>query len=86
MRAVFEPPPGNHIPSLRIKRPEPRRGVEVVASWDDYRRHAADCVRLAQKAQNPRDKALLLAMAECWIRLAEEAAKRDQRIKTEARK
>jgi hypothetical protein len=58
----------------------------VVGSRDDHRRHAAECVRLAQKVQNPRDKALLLAMADCWIRLAEEAAKRDQRIKTEGRK
>jgi len=52
----------------------------VLASRDEYRRHAAKCVRLAQKTQDPHDKALLLAMADCWIRLAEEAAKRDHQI------
>ena len=46
----------------------------MVVSRDEYRRHAAECVRLAQKVQNPRDKALLLVMADSWIRLAEEAA------------
>jgi hypothetical protein len=50
----------------------------LIASRDDYRRHAAECVRLAQKTQNLRDKALLLTMADSWIRLAEKAAKRVQ--------
>jgi hypothetical protein len=62
--------------SLRIKRPEPRRGVDLIASRDEYRRHAAECVRLAQRTQHPRDKALLLTMADSWIRLAEKAATR----------
>ena len=42
-------------------------------SADDYCRHATECVRLAQNAQNPADKALLLKMAETWLRLAEQA-------------
>jgi hypothetical protein len=47
-----------------------------MASADDYRRHASECVRLAQASKNPGDKALLLRMAETWLRLAEEADNR----------
>ena len=43
---------------------------------DEYRRHAGECVRLAQKAQNPNDKALLLTMADKWLRLAEQLENR----------
>jgi hypothetical protein len=35
-------------------------------------------VRLAQNAQNPTDKALLLRMAESWLRLAEQAETRER--------
>jgi hypothetical protein len=45
-------------------------------SAEDYRRHASECIRLAQNAQNPGDKALLLRMAESWLRLAEQAEAR----------
>jgi hypothetical protein len=44
----------------------------------DYRRHASECVRLAQQAQNAKDKALLLTMAESWRRLADQAESREQ--------
>jgi hypothetical protein len=36
-----------------------------------YRQHAADCLRLAQLASAPKDKALLAEMAAMWLRLAE---------------
>jgi hypothetical protein len=36
-------------------------------------------VRLAQSAQTSGDKALLLRMAESWLRLAEQAEKREQK-------
>jgi hypothetical protein len=36
-----------------------------------YRQHAADCLRLAQLASTPQDKALLAEMAAMWLRLAE---------------
>ena len=42
-----------------------------MASVDAYRRHAAQCVRIAQQTENPSDKALLLGMADAWLRLAE---------------
>jgi hypothetical protein len=50
-----------------------------MASADEYRRHASVCVALAQKTQNPGDKALLLRMAESWLRLAEQAESRKQK-------
>jgi hypothetical protein len=40
-----------------------------MASSEEYRRHAGECVRLAQQIQNAKDKAMLLAMAETWLRL-----------------
>jgi hypothetical protein len=36
-----------------------------------YRQHALDCLRLAQLASTPHDKALLAEMATMWLRLAE---------------
>ena len=36
-----------------------------------YRDRAAECVRLAQLAQDNETKALLLKMAEAWLRLAD---------------
>jgi len=37
----------------------------------DYRRYAAECVRLAQQVADPGDKARLLDMAETFRELAE---------------
>ena len=50
-----------------------------MASADAYRRHASECVRLAQETQSPTDKALLLRMAETWLRLAQQAENRGQK-------
>jgi hypothetical protein len=41
-----------------------------------YRGYAAECIRVAHQAANPADRALLLRMADRWIRHAERAAKR----------
>ena len=40
---------------------------------EKYRRHAADCVRLAQSVSGAGDKVLLMEMAAMWLRLAERA-------------
>jgi hypothetical protein len=40
-----------------------------------YRRYAAECVRLARKADTFAEKDLLLQMAEHWRRLAQRAEK-----------
>jgi hypothetical protein len=55
-----------------------------MARADDYARYAAECVRVAQKTPNARDKALLLDMAQRWRELAEklQAEKREQSRKT----
>jgi hypothetical protein len=48
-----------------------------MASTDEYRRLAAECLRIARESQNPKDRALLLRMAESWIRLAERGEERE---------
>ncbi len=47
-----------------------------MASSEEYRRHAGECVRLAQQTPDAKDKSLLLAMADTWLRLAEQADNR----------
>ena len=42
-----------------------------MASADDYRRYAAECVALAQRMSDPAEKAVLLQMAQAWHELAE---------------
>ncbi|MGH6770873.1 MAG: hypothetical protein ACRECO_17835 [Xanthobacteraceae bacterium] len=44
---------------------------------DKYKRRAAECVRMAERAANPEDKVLLLQMADTWLRLAEKAEDRE---------
>jgi hypothetical protein len=40
---------------------------------NDFARFAAECARLAQIVESIEDRALLLRMAEVWIRLADKA-------------
>ena len=49
-----------------------------MALADQYKRRAAECVRMAERADNPEDKALLLQMAQTWLRLAEKAEDRHE--------
>ena len=42
----------------------------------DYRRYAAECVRLAQQVADPGDKARLLDMAETFRELADKTESR----------
>ena len=62
----------------RVKAPN-QTGKIIMASVESsdhrYRRHAGDCVRVAQQVDDPIDKTLLLQMAEIWRRMAEKAAK-----------
>ena len=44
---------------------------------EQYRRHAAECLRIAQETQDQELRLRLLEMAEAWKRLAEETTKRD---------
>jgi hypothetical protein len=40
---------------------------------DEYRKNAAETVRMASRAANTHDKGRLLAMAEAWLDLADRA-------------
>jgi hypothetical protein len=39
----------------------------------EYRKHARECVELAEKARAEHHRALLLGMAEKWLKLASQA-------------
>jgi hypothetical protein len=46
---------------------------------DEYRRHAASSLELAQRSNSTSDKTRLLAMADAWLDLAERAHKAARR-------
>jgi hypothetical protein len=46
---------------------------------EEYQQRAADCLRVAQQMTNPANKALLLEMAQAWVRLVEPAQIHDKR-------
>ncbi len=43
-----------------------------MAMLDEYRQNAFDCVQLARKANDAQNKAILLIIAQAWIKLAEQ--------------
>ena len=47
--------------------------VGVMDKAEEYRRYAAECLRIAKRMQGHAEKASLLQMAETWRRLAERA-------------
>jgi hypothetical protein len=48
----------------------------MMGKAEEYRRFAAECLRIARKIQDHGGKASLLQMAETWRRLAERAEAR----------
>jgi hypothetical protein len=42
---------------------------------DDYRMRAGECLRLAGALSDPTQKALLVEMAQAWLRLFDQAEK-----------
>lgn len=50
----------------------------MTAAADRYKQYAAECLRIAQQATDPNQKARLLEMAEAWQRLSESAGKRNE--------
>jgi hypothetical protein len=48
-----------------------------MASAEELRSYASRCLALAQKAENPSDKARLLQMADAWKSLADKAAAKE---------
>jgi hypothetical protein len=53
-------------------------GGRNMARAEDYRRNAAECVRLAQQIASPSDKATLLQMAQKWRELAERVGRENE--------
>lgn len=47
------------------------RGIPRMASAEDFRRYAAECVALAQRMSDPADKAHMMRMAQAWRDLAD---------------
>jgi hypothetical protein len=52
---------------------------------DEYRRHAAHTLDLAQRARSASDKTRLLIMADAWLDMAERAQKAARRQVQKAR-
>jgi hypothetical protein len=44
----------------------------------DHRRHAEECIAMAQLSGDESDKALWLTLAQSWVRLAEHVARADE--------
>jgi hypothetical protein len=54
-----------------------RGGFLSMETPQDYRKFASECRRLARQVNDAEHKAILEEMAEVWLRLAAEAARRD---------
>jgi hypothetical protein len=54
------------------------RGNFRMSRAGQYRRYAAECLRLATSSEDVREKAVLLQMAEQWRQLAERAETTDR--------
>lgn len=50
-----------------------------MATAEECRHHAAECLRLAQDAKTPDDRARLIQMAEAWRELADKLADKPQK-------
>ena len=44
---------------------------------DEHLQRAAECIRIARKSHDPKTKAVLLEMAQAWLKLAARAARDD---------
>jgi hypothetical protein len=50
----------------------PRKAEGSVSKFEDHKRRAAECLRLAREAVDETNKALLIEMAQTWAKLAEQ--------------
>jgi hypothetical protein len=48
-------------------------------SSEEYRQSADDCLRLANEAEDPEEREILLRMARQWVRLADYKAELENR-------
>jgi hypothetical protein len=56
-----------------------RRGI--MEGNQDYRRLAAECLRIAETTPSPTDRAMLIRMAQIWHRMAEEKSRTEPHLK-----
>jgi hypothetical protein len=54
-----------------------------MSTANDYRSNAEDCLRMASKASEERDRPLWATMAQSWLRLAEHADRMDLKFAPE---
>lgn len=54
-----------------------------MGTTQDHRRHAEECVAMAQRADDESDKALWLTLAQSWVRLAEHVARGPSQLRGE---
>jgi hypothetical protein len=47
-----------------------------------YRSNAEDCLRMANMAQNSSDKPFWINLAQSWLQLAEQSARKDDELET----
>ena len=50
-------------------------GTDLAMSAQQYRVYALDCLGLAEASNTTETKSTLLAMAQCWAKLADQAEK-----------
>jgi hypothetical protein len=48
-----------------------------------YRSNAEDCLRMANMAQNGSDKPFWINLAQSWLQLAEQSARKDDELETQ---
>jgi hypothetical protein len=59
--------------------------ASLTAMLDDYRQNAFDCVQMARRVGDRQNKAILVLIAQAWIKLAEQdATLRNGRVAREA--
>jgi hypothetical protein len=56
----------------------PRKAEGSVSKFDDHKRRAAECLRLAREATDKTNKTLLIEMAQTWAKLAEQVKNAEQ--------
>lgn len=62
------------FPAKLVVCPNGEFGEVALGFSEECRERAAECLRLAQKRSEPASRAMLLTMAEEWLKLAERHA------------
>jgi hypothetical protein len=50
-------------------------GEQILHEEEEYRRHAAKCLKMAEETTDPFNRSSLISIAYSWLRLAEMAEK-----------